>query len=249
MNVAGKLTGRTGALLAGLSALALSGCQSTSAQKEGPRTTLQASDSRIRSQLTIRPELLVGAFYRQAPTCTYTHVRTVAGSPPVTGQAAVAVKPVRDRLLITLTDGSKSSTALIGADGTMHDFNLVDDEGRRWTSETYAAQARRAAPNGEPVINQFTAMFPRYVKGPWTPGTGVGDVRTQDGILWAEYIYRGRTSFRGREAAVIDMVTVTAKKSSRHLVGFNIIDAVSLMPLLYVFQAQNKIRVEQTSCP
>lgn len=239
----------TGALLAGLSAMALSGCQSTSAGKEGPATTLQISNSRIRSQLAIRPELLVGAFYRQVPICTYAHVRNVAGSPPVTGRAAVVVKPVRNRLLITLTEGSKSSTALIGPDGTMYDFNLIDDQGRRWTSETYAAEARRAAPNGEPVINQFTAMFPRYVKGPWTPGTVVGDVRTQDGILWAEYIYRGRTGFKGREAAVVDMVTVTAKKSTRRLVGFNIIDAVSLVPLLYVFQTQNEVRVEQISCP
>src|SRR5687767_1244515 len=126
MNVVQNLTRATIVLLAAAAAATLSGCQSMSAGKEGPATTLKASNRLVRSQLSIRPELLVGAFYRQVPSCTYDQVRAAGGSAPTTTRAALAVKPVRDRLLVTLTDGSRSSTALIGADGTLHDFNLVD---------------------------------------------------------------------------------------------------------------------------
>jgi hypothetical protein len=238
------------ALAAAAALAALAACQSTPKGPSGPPTTMAAANVQFRTALPVEPTPLRAAFYRQLPRCSYAVGRALTGKPATRKDVALTIRPVRDRLLITLQEGGEASTALIGADGTMHDFNLRDDEGVRWTSDDYGARAARLAAQGAgSVINQFTAMFPRYQQGPWMVDAPVAEVHDQTGAVWARYYYRGLTNSHGRRAAVLDMLSATSANGTPLLTGYNIVDAESLVPLLYVFQTHNEVRFERLSCP
>jgi hypothetical protein len=234
-----------------LALLAVAGCQTTPGRPSGPLTTLQGQNLALHDGFVVEPQTLTSAFYRQMTRCTYTSVQNVPDRPPVERTVTVALRPVRDRLLITMAGDGKTSTALISADGTLHDFNFAGEEGQRWTSETYAGHAAQmVAGTRGVVINQFAAMFPAYAKAPWVVGSKVAQMRDQNGNLLAEYHYRGVTSANGRKAAMLDIMSTGAATNGKPvLIAFNVIDAETLVPLLYLYQSTAEIRLERRSCP
>jgi hypothetical protein len=131
----------------------------------------------------------------------------------------------------------------------LFDFNLASDDGSRLTTESFqsnaAAMLKKSGQQGI-VVNQMTAIFPHYVPFPWRSGQVVATVRNQSAGEWARYIYKGTTVFAGNQAVVLDLVA--AASTGDVLVGFNVVDVKTMLPLLYVFQTQNQIRYNRINC-
>lgn len=246
--------GRTAPLPVLLAALALAGCQSVPGKGKSPNTTLGMASYGARNLLVVSPVPFTGAAqYRPVPRCTYRQDRVVANGPSAETRMSLSSRSVRDRLLLTMTEGAQTSTILISPDGTLHDFNVIAEGGRRVTTENIGQEAQRQlATMGQPyavAFNQITAVFPHYDRTAWSVGAPVATVRTQDGKDWAQYVYRGVTPYAGTQAAVLDLMSITSEGGQPTLIGYNLVDMTTMMPLLYVFETQNRLRLERLSCP
>lgn len=236
----------------------LASCQTMSLPPALPNGTISAMDAN-NTQLRSRLALVAAPFpriphYVASTQCLYRSWYSDLNGRKFETRFTLQMRPVRERLLITMLEGTRASTALIGRDGQLFDFNTISPDGRRWTSESYQAQAsqERAARTqqgyaGAEVINSLSVTFPQYSQNAWNVGDAIAIIFTADNKEWATYIYRGLVRHNGANAAVIDLV--------RHLdtapvtVGFSIVDVATMAPLLNVVDAGYKSAIERISCP
>jgi hypothetical protein len=165
-------------------------------------------------------------------------------------QRISSVRSSPGRLLITLDYGGTISTAIIGTDGRIFDFNMAAANGARWTSDTYSQQARQTAARdgtqGE-VINNFTIAHPRYLQSTWQPGSTVATILAEDGTIWGSMLYRGSSSYNGHIVAVLDIIK--ERPIDTYDVGFSLIDTTNFLPVLVAVRSHyNLWRLEQISC-
>jgi hypothetical protein len=239
-------------LIVALALPALSGCQTAGGQ--AAKAPGRSSSLLERRNLTVSPVPLPRTpFYGPVDQCSYSQMEAVPGSPASVSTISITVRPVRDKFMIAISQGGRMSSILITRDGTLRDFNVLDRSGTRLTTETYSEEAnRRLAATGKPgvMINQITAAFPHYLLPVWKPGSVVAAVQSQDGKDWAQMVYRGLATYKGSTAAVLDMVPAGAPTpENATLIGYNLIDVSTMMPLLYVFETSNRVRLERLSCP
>ena len=182
--------------------------------------------------------------------CNYRAQVQAMGSSVSSTQPAVTVTPVRDRLLVTITDGANTSTALIGTAGHLYDFNMANFlGGGRYDSGTYQQVARQwqQATGSSSVINEFTLVFPQYVIQRPSPGQAASHVVNQDNVVWAKYIYQGLTTYNGVQAALFDL-TVPAGYNDTAVVGFSLVDTTTMAPVLTVVRAGSTLQFERVGC-
>jgi hypothetical protein len=241
-------------------ALAVAGCAAPIAQAPALHE-IDRENAATRVALAIAPTALRGPLaYRPFAPCTfrtrYLSVDRQASDTTLT----MAAHPLRDRLRITMSDGTNNSMAMIGTDGQLHDFNMVDLDGRRWTSDGYVEQARRALAEAQVrqnaakpgvqlrMVNQLQIILPRYRLASWSPNDAVALVPDALGAPYARFLYRGTTRWQGQEAAVLDMMQIPSGGGAEYLIGYTLVDPRTLAPMLIAYSTGSSIRIERLSC-
>jgi len=241
-------------------AFALSGCSGglqLPRLPTGETLSMTAPSVRERSSFAVEPRPFVGpATYTAVGQCSYHQESSIPGTPPQE-TATITVRNVRDRLLVTMIGSSGTSTALIGIDGTLHSFNLIDANGVRRTQDNADALARRDAaayqarsgPSAH-IINSFASVYPHYIKRSWAPGDVVARLNSEDGVLWATHVYRGMTIHKGQAAALIDIVRLQpgSARLGPLVVGWALVDPATMAPLLFTLDSGFRVRIERIAC-
>jgi hypothetical protein len=214
----------------------------------------KANNSFLR-QLTVQPLAAARPSYGDAGACTYRAVKTDAQGRHSDRQLDISIRSTRDRLLIRLADGATPSTALITSDGEMVDFNLAGP-GQFANADTFATLAtkRAAALKAEygadgHVINELTLYFPHF-SGALTPGQDVSTIKDENQQIWGRYVYRGKAEYDGRQVYVLDLLrqSEATPKQGERTIGFALIDAAKMMPMLVVLESIQKIQLRQLRC-
>jgi len=230
----------------------LAGCATMTGMAGGSYSLLSAENERMRGSLAVAATPLARRpDYAPVERCAYSQRLTPYKQASSQHRFDLTVRAVRaDRLLVTMTEAGRPSTALIAPDGALHDFNLVQADGSRWTTQNFASEAQRRitdAGGGDiGVINHFSAAFPHYGIDSWQPGDAVATVLSHDGKPWGQYIYRGLANANGVEGAVLDLMAWSGGRQV--LVAFNIVDLRNMTPIVYVFDGGTQVRLERTGC-
>jgi hypothetical protein len=230
-------------------------CQGIVTFPDGHPSAMNAENNRLRTQLLITAgPLPTSAIYRPI-NCAYRLTRTPYKKPTTHSRIDVSIRPVAGRLLVASTVDGKVSTALIGTNGKLYDFNSVDlASNERDTPETFRQSAERTISQSDKqsahVINEFSALMPEYIRAPRNVGDTVAVVFSEDNAVWASYQYRGITSYNGEVGEVLDLTRVMANNSQygAAIVGFDIVDVKTTMPMLSVIDAGTKVRLERITC-
>lgn len=250
-------------LAAVLSVLILSGCGSLAVMHmlpTGEWSVMSYEYTRLRTQLNVSPVYLPKQIaYRPVESCVYRGQSVDQTGRLTSFERTVALRPVEDRLLITQVHDGITSTALITQDGRLLDFNTVQLDGYRTTSETfpaYAAAESRALRSRPHIfahaINELKLAFPHYSTGSLRPGGVIASVTDEYDRHWAQFVYRGLTTYNGVSAAVLDLTKTDQgnTRGPRLTIGFTIVDIALGIPLVYVMDSGSvaRLRVELTHC-
>lgn len=238
-----------------LAATALSSCQTVSytplPQEE--RSVLDPASTTARRSLVITSQPLTRVpGFGPVGNCQYLSSYSFSDHDEKRDftQRISRVRSTPGRLLITSDYGGTTSTAIIGTDGRIFDFNMAAANGARWTSDTYSQQARQIAARdgtqGE-VVNNFAIAYPRYLQSIWQPGSTVATILAEDGTIWGNMVYRGTSIYNSHVVAVIDIIKERAIDTDD--VGFSLIDQTNFLPVLVAVRTHYSLwRLEQISC-
>jgi hypothetical protein len=247
---------RRGAALALLLAQFLEGCTILPEAPSLPPSVMSPAYTEFRQSLDVEARSIARPPYRPVSGCSYRAVATDLGGRDSDRSVELSVRPVRERLLVSIAAGSEKSTALIGGDGRMFDFSLAG-QGAVVNPETWASIAReraesfrRAGREDAHVVNDLSLIVPHYLPARFNPGATVAILADEDGGIWARHVYRGMTEFGGRQALLFDLLGVAASPADRadHLVGFALVDPATMIPLALILDASRKLRFEQLAC-
>jgi hypothetical protein len=239
--------------LALLSAALLGACQTTS--PGAAPSALGRADRALFKRLAVTPAAIARPSYTVVAGCSY---RSAAGDADRYGNAPVDVSVIRarDRLLVRIAGGRTLSTALIGSDGSLFDFNL-SGFGSPATPDTFAALARQRAAVLRPtrgadshVVNDFALILPHYSALSIRPGDTVSSIADENGRPWARYVYRGLARYEGREVLVLDLLrrSEASPQAGERMIGFNLVDRARMLPALLVVEGARKHRLQQVHC-
>jgi hypothetical protein len=246
-----------GAALAILLALALCGCTLLpeipvlSDRPALPPSEMSPAYTQFRLDLAVEAKSIARPLYRPVAGCTYRALATDLGGRDSDRPVELTVRPVRERLLVSIVAGSSTSTALIGGDGRMFDFSLAGQGGvvnpETWTSiaRQRAESYRRAGRKGAHVFNDISLIVPLYLPARFDPGAVVAILADEEGGIWARHVYRGITAFAGRQALLFDLL---GPGGVDHLVGFALVDPATMLPLALILDTGQKLRFEQLAC-
>jgi hypothetical protein len=248
-----------GRIFATFACMILTGCGGLAPLSDGQISAMDASNNRLREQFVLQRQPLPRQLsYRPIRDCRYVEKTTRINGSVTRVVEDATVKSVRDRLLITFNDGKHVSTALISYTGRIYDFNIFNQSDRtRVNTDDYSAYARREAEDARGAygptshaINGLVTLIPEYLDGRRTPNEVVAYIFDETGSVWARFIYRGMTWYKGSNAFLIDMVRTMQSVSPGEdvLVGFNVVETRTLMPLLQVMDAGTKVHVERSYC-
>lgn len=229
----------------------LSACASVISMPDGRTTSM---DEAAVAERFARPISTVGMAtmpaYQAGLVCSYSlRTQIDAGAIPWTW----TTRSVRDRILVQM-DGpySEPSTVLIGTNGELFDFNIVDVlTGERQTAENYQAlsNAKMAANPGARMINTVELEFPHLLVSTAQYGDVVSRIFDSSGTVWAQFIYAGSTTHQGHQGLVLDLVRLMPTMGNRPIVvGYTILDAATALPLVTTLQAGTRYHLEQRSC-
>jgi hypothetical protein len=244
------------AALALLLALATCGCAILPQVPSLPPSAMSPAYTQFRQNLDVQARSIPRPPYRPVQGCTYRALATDLGGRNSDRHVELSVRPVRERLLVSMAASSERSTALIDGDGHMFDFSLAGPGGvinpETWmsTSKEQAASFRRAGREDVHVINDLSLIVPHYLPARFDPGATVAILTDEEGRSWARHVYRGTTSFDGRQALLFDLLGSTASPSVQadQLVGFALVDPATMLPLALILDTSQKLRFEQLAC-
>jgi hypothetical protein len=245
-----------GAALATLLALAVCGCAIVPEVPSLPPSAMSPAYTQFRQNLDVEARSTPRPPYRPVQGCTYRALATDLGGRNSDRPVELSVRPVRERLLVSMAASSERSTALIGSDGHLFDFSLASPGGvinpETWTSisKERAESFRRAGLKDAHVINNLSLIVPHYLPDRFDPGATVAILADEDGRSWARHVYRGTTAFGGRQALLFDLLGSAASPSvpADHLVGFALVDPATMLPLALILDTSQKLRFEQLAC-
>ena len=202
-------------------------------------------------RLVIAPVPAARPSYGVVAGCSY---RSLGAAPGRGTQGEISVIRAKDRLLVRIAGDRTLSTALIGSDGTLFDFNLAGFAAPA-TPDTYGALARQSAAALRPrygaeahVVNDLALILPHYAGGPMKPGDAVSVITDENGQPWARYVYRGVSRYEGREVFVLDLLRRSGAKPAERTIGFNLVDRARAIPALLVVESARKIHLQQLRC-
>lgn len=237
-------------------ALALCGCTMLPKSGSLPPSVMSSAYTEFRESLDVKKRSMARPLYRPVPDCTYRVLATDPGGRDSDRPAEVSVRPVRERLLVSIAAGSETSTALIGEDGNMFDFSLagqgavVNPETWTSTAKERAESFRRAGREDAHVVNELSLIVPHYLSDRFNPGATAAILADEEGGVWVRHVYRGTTTFRGRQALLFDLLGSgpTAPGTAEHLVGFALVDPANMLPMALILDASQKLRFDQLGC-
>lgn len=236
----------------------------TGPRKVTVRTTLDADNVRAHGELKpARKTFSPFHNYQPWPSCTYSYLNKKADGTVVTDVLSYSSKAVKDRLLVTVKHKRGTSTALIGRDGTAHDFNWVDiDDGQRLTSENYAATTKRlldqarakarakGAPENITFINPMSTAFPVLLKNSLAVGETAALITKVNDQLYGEYVYAGTLTYKGFKSVLLEIYVNRdgAAPGGPVLIGYTILRQDNMMPLRFVWQIDRLMLTEMIHC-
>ena len=255
--------GRAGAVL-GFVAISLFGCTTISRFPHRQPTALTFDDYSLRSRLRVIPVPLTLFKYMPIAACSYTETHATYNGSAITSHFQLSVNRWRDHLWVKITSDGLPATATIGDTGKLYDFDFVDPStGQHVTPETYRWYADREdhlitgtlskvdrRVIGVHSVNEFTLMFPKYLSRSEHPGDIAAFMFDKYGVIWGAYRYRGIAVFHGKNVAVFDLtkVSYSSHRNRPIVVGFNIVDPQTMVPLVVVFDAGWHFRIDQIAC-
>lgn len=198
--------------------------------------------------------------YLPAASCRYQQESFRGGRSSGASIAKLEVKAVRDRLFLTWKDSGPDSTALIGRDGKLFDFNYASTlDGERWTSENFSQKSadllRQYGPEAH-TLNQVELLFPRLVTRGYAPGSTLGSIHDETGVVWGEYIYRGMATVKGNRGILADLVRRDPGDGRMYSFGYSVFDEATFAPLVVVYGTGNRsptgissIHIWRLGCP
>lgn len=243
-------------------AVTLSGCQSLTAPRlasipAAGYTVMGAENIAARSALVIAPSSLPRDISYTPFRCGYRATVKLIGQSENASQPRVVATRARDRLLVTIRDGANVSTALLGPDGQLFDFNLASFLGAQHvTADTYAAATTAAVAQMEQqqgrrvhMINDFALVFPRYMNRRPAVGDVASELVDETNNPWGRYVFRGLAPYAGGQVAVFDLVVDAPPSGTPVIVGYNLVDPTTMAPVLVIFDSSSRLRFERISCP
>jgi hypothetical protein len=254
-------------ILSLLLVLAAGACAPTTARlSDGRLTSLTGDRLRVRDSLETIPRSSPGSpRYRSGVACRFTRMasdpdgsmRETAYALTVTEVVLQAGRPA-ERLLITMTSPSGPSTALIGLQGELFDFNAIDERtSTRVNPDTYDAHAGTvlrdagARGPGAHVLNEWSVFFPDFTGRRWIPGEVAAVIRDERGQIWGRYVYRGvLRADAPRDYAVFDIMRVfeTAPQAGPVVVGYSLFDPVRMTPLQVELEMGYLLKFQRRTC-
>lgn len=242
--------------LAMLLAFAVCGCAILPEVPSLPPSAMSPPYTQFRLNLEVEARSIPRPPYRPVQGCTYRALATDLGGHTSDRPVELSVRLVRERLLVSMAASSEKSTALIGSDGQIFDFSLSSPGGvinpETWMSAARerAESFRRTGRKNAHVFNDLSLIVPHYLPGQFDPGATVAILADEDGRSWARHVYRGTTTFGGRQALLFDLLGSAALPSAQtdQLVGFALIDPATMLPLALILDTSQKLRFEQLAC-
>jgi|GEM_PF-3720308 hypothetical protein len=249
-------------LSGGLStAIVAGGCSPLTHLPDGQLSGMNADSNRLRSSIRIEPATSpVEIKYKPTKSCHYSSDSDVIGLGISHETEYISLEAIGDKLYVldeNRETGQKASH-IIDRSGHVYDMHVPSRyEGNRsdFTSENKSDQSARIL---EPVKNEGKVVNPRMIDNftldiPEITNVNLNQVSayiyTLSGAKTAAYLFKGLTTFTGRKAAVFDLQQ-TFPDAGLVLVGFNVIELATSMPLLAVnsFDGQHYSKIEQLSC-
>jgi hypothetical protein len=239
-----------------LAALLLSACQTGPAFEGGSPSAVSKSSHAFLRNLQLSAVPAPRPAYGAIDGCSYRAVTTDAQGKYGSGTFELAMRRARDRLLVSMAQGGATSTALIGSDGKLYDFNLAG-AGQPLNADTFPAYAKRRAAALKPVhgadshvVNELALYFPDYSVVRLVPGETAATIPDENGGIWARYVYRGTALLAGRPVFVLDLLRRSDAKPQQgeRTIGFSLIDRERMVPVLTIVEAIQKIHLQQVRC-
>lgn len=239
-----------------LAALLLSACQTGPAFEGGrPLAVSKPNQAFLRR---LQPSALPAPRppYRGIDGCTYRAVTTDAQGKYASRTFELAMRRARDRLLVSMANGGLTSSALVGTDGKLYDYNLAG-AGQPLNADTFPAYAKRRAAALKPVhgadshvINELALYFPHYSGVRLVPGETAATIPDENGRPWARYVYRGTAVEAGRPVFVLDLLRRSDAKPQQgeRTIGFSLVDRERMLPLLMIMESIQKVHLQQVRC-
>ena len=246
-------------------ALLLSACQSLSVVNQDQESSIDPSDAVLHDSFTLRQVHRSVLLRYGERTCTYMiSNNNKMLSSPINEARSIMIIPFHDKYALVSSNGEHSSSAVMGSDGKVYDYNAwntyAPTEGP-FTPETAYQVSKNEIKMANKVMNPLTETNPHVVNEmsvelPFferqvdVPGQIVAHVYTADDhAVWANYRFLGFSSYLGKDVAIIDLERKIPSIGNKVIiVGFNVIDITTAMPLLSVFKAGTETHLRQISC-
>lgn len=218
---------------------ALSGCVSYPIVGGNP-STLTGEALALRTTAINAAPLRRKPSYQPVKACRYQQEIYFGGSLRDSSVAKAETKAVRNRLLITWKEANgEPSTAIIGHDGALFDFNFYSPiDGDRWTSENFkkkSAEQRAEYGARSRTINGVERLYPKWSAAQGVqPGATLAVVHDDAGGVWGEYVYRGTATIKGNSGVLADLVRRSSIDGGTYTYGFSVFDEATFAPLVAV---------------
>lgn len=232
--------------------------------RDGQKSVMDAASNNARESLMIDGSAPpINLHYSLIKGCLYDEVHSIPDGSVQHFRDRVSIKAIKDKLFMTSTDigdPTKISAKLMDYNGKVYDFNdnyrvLAQNQITPENLEQESSRIKAMIPSGpgtnfrNPHVTKSSTAYPEYSGRQTHVGGTVAVIRAEDDSIWASYIYRGTTQFRGRYSAVYDLERhPDANPNATFLVGFDVVDEATAMPLLSISSSGFIHRQEQASC-
>jgi hypothetical protein len=244
----------------------LSGCVSYVEMPDGQYSTMSSDLNSVRKNISIRTVVIDKLEYTAGPKCSYKTYNRKYGEVITTEKyhtAWLTKIPEGEDYKGTIIQKSGieantiegTTTFQINKNGKLIYFNLHEDfsEGiGRVDNENYIDTIDRVMTGlkqdgkyveGSTVyINPIDFLMPEFKDlRLYKSGTVVSEVKTSTGNLFAEYVFRGKSTYDGRSVFVLDLKRAYPSYPSKSfLLGYSFIDANTLFPVYLAVEAGTK---------
>ena len=249
-------------------AIFLAGCQSITTLPDGQQSVMSAELNSQRVSLKINPiQHNQKLRYTPQKNCHYKESRYTYSSNGAESYAInLTIKPIKEKYLVVIerNNSEKPSTALINPNGRILDFNLADpSDGTRFTTENYkdtVSEKERqlkekvghmSTPKTIHFLNPISVFMPEFINSTHIiPNTIVAKVTSDDGSVWGNYVYQGVSIFNGKQVLVMDLKRKleTFPNKEPVIVGFNLMDVSTKLPIYTALDSGSKIIIEYINC-
>lgn len=256
------------ALIFTLAAFMLSNCMSLATLGDGRRTTMGKTGIATRNALFVSPEPFLGPLrYHPVASCEF----ILSESSPIsrirsyTADLNVNIRPIGDLLFLSSTaslgEATEESTAVIGVDGQLMRFNMMNIAlGRRVTSDNFAEEATAELNRlglgespGVNFLNVFSFFTPHYRDTSLQVGSLSSEVLDETGGIWAYFSYSGISEFAGLKVLVLDLVRTLDRmpELGQVVTGFTLVDPENMLPVFSTIDFGSSgsiLSIQRTRC-